>query len=1221
MKKKNLNVIFLQETHGDNKNSQIWSNEFGSMGYFANGTSSSRGVATFFCGKFHKNIRDIVRDINGRYLIISMELNGLTYCFVNVYAPNENCPKFFEEIQSKIAELECMFMIVGGDFNVVRDAGKDRSTERIYNAHNQEAITKMMDSHNLLDIWRLQHPDDKKFTWCRRVGSSFRWSRIDYFLVSEELFGKIVCNGISPAILTDHSLIHMELDTGVPKRGRGVWKFNESLLDDQQFVSHMQQHLENTKVQYDHLDKIQLWELLKHEAIRISQEESKRRSIAKRDHSNLLYVILEEIQDKLIENSEDIQLQSSERSVKTELEVLATEDAKSSAFRCRKNWAIHGEKSSKFFFNLEKHNAINKTMYAIRKSDGTLTKDYTEILNEQQVFYSKLYGKDPSVSFTMQNKTAATFSPTSHVLLEQDFTIDELYDAMMTLKSGKTPGLDGLGVGFYRKFWNVLKQPLFDMYQVAVEQKHLNPSARKGLINLIPKKSDRDYELKSWRPLVLLNYDYKIFAKLLANRMDIVTKDIIGPQQYGFIKNRSAISSIRRTIEVVTFLKKTRTPGLIAIIDFEKAFDRISYSAIKGMLTYFGAGPVFTDYLFLLFNDFQACTQTNGYLSRLFTKGRGVNQGCPASPTAFIWTGELLAHLIQTNRNIQGISIHGLEALLAQFADDTSSFLKYDPLVIKEFCDTLRRVELNTGLKISYDKTAIYRVGSIRNSNAKFYTEQDLNWLNENIKTLGVTISCDGGTPKENFEEIVDKLNKVCNLWYNRTLSLAGRILVVNTLMASLFVYKMSVLLDLTKEQLRQVNGIIHNFLWKGKRARIAMNTLCKDRKDGGLKLVDISAKQTALKVGWIPRLDDDAFLANCAYHALCPVLRNNIWRCNLSVSDVKTVFEANYWSGVLEAWAKLKFAAPISKIDVMYQIVWYNSYIKISGRPVMWKDFHNAGILFVCDLFDEDGQPKTATDFELPVSRQWLKLQSLLHAIPKNWKTLLTNDNWGSSQKDPLDIIYSKNSCKLVYDILIEDQNVLRKYHKLWHLELPDMSYENYKNRFKHFRGICKIVKYWDFQYRLMLHKMVTNVDLFEWGKINSPFCPNCGKRETYQHVLYDCKYVKNLVRFVCAQVPITDLCTFEEWVFNELMENPFHIINYYAMVCKQYIYRCKCRKTKPNITQFEDEMIFIQRIELQEARRVNNIRKYNAKWGPVGKDINSNDGTIITTMYDKIS
>ena len=103
-----------------------------------------------------------------------------------------------------------------------------------------------------------------------------------------------------------------------------------------------------------------------------------------------------------------------------------------------------------------------------------------------------------------------------------------------------------------------------------------------------------------------------------------------------------------------------------------------------------------------------------------------------------------MAHLLKQNTNVKGISVHEVLNILTQFADDTAIYTKYDQLSVEAICETLRIVEANIGLQISYEKTSLYRVGSLFKTNAKLYTSQNLKWTDEDIYTLGVYIACDG---------------------------------------------------------------------------------------------------------------------------------------------------------------------------------------------------------------------------------------------------------------------------------------------------------------------------------------------------------------------------------------------------------------------------------------------------------------------------------------------
>ena len=187
--------------------------------------------------------------------------------------------------------------------------------------------------------------------------------------------------------------------------------------------------------------------------------------------------------------------------------------------------------------------------------------------------------------------------------------------------------------------------------------------------------------------------------------------------------------------------------------------------------------------LMMLFKGMNLCTSNNGYLSQWLIKGHGINQGCPGLPLVYTYCGEILNHLVKSNGDIKGIPIDSLKIVLSQFTDDTTVFLKFEQITLEAFSNTLQCVETLMGLKVSYEKTTLYRVGSIQESEAKLYTQKDLAWSNKSMQTLGIGIRCDGGTDESKFDNVIKKLHQVCSSWINRKLSLSGKVLVVNTLM------------------------------------------------------------------------------------------------------------------------------------------------------------------------------------------------------------------------------------------------------------------------------------------------------------------------------------------------------------------------------------------------------------------------------------------------------
>ena len=292
--------------------------------------------------------------------------------------------------------------------------------------------------------------------------------------------------------------------------------------------------------------------------------------------------------------------------------------------------------------------------------------------------------------------------------MDAPLTMEEVHTAVFAMKDNKAPGTDGLPIEFYKMFWNELKDKLMLLYSFSITNGRLNKTARQGLICLLPKGQKDPSYLKNWRPLTLLNLDYKILAKTLATRIKHFLPSIIGEQQTGFLEGRQITDNIVKTLDILAFANAKKKKQVIITIDFEKCFDRVAYDAIYGSLKYFKIGDKFLQMIRLFFTDFTVCTQNAGYCSQLFIKGRSVNQGCNISPYLFLLCSESMSHKIFENSQIQGVTVGDIKYLMAQFADDTVLFVNFDLDILNQIVDTFDVIETNTGLKINYDKTTIY---------------------------------------------------------------------------------------------------------------------------------------------------------------------------------------------------------------------------------------------------------------------------------------------------------------------------------------------------------------------------------------------------------------------------------------------------------------------------------------------------------------------------------
>ena len=119
---------------------------------------------------------------------------------------------------------------------------------------------------------------------------------------------------------------------------------------------------------------------------------------------------------------------------------------------------------------------------------------------------------------------------------------------------------------------------------LTVTPHHYERPKKRGIISLIPKKDKDKKYLKNWRPISLLNNDYKIVRKTLDLRLEKVLPTIISPNQTGYVKGRYIGESFRIVTDIMFFTKKKNIPGLAVFLDFEKAFDSIEWCYLQKCL-------------------------------------------------------------------------------------------------------------------------------------------------------------------------------------------------------------------------------------------------------------------------------------------------------------------------------------------------------------------------------------------------------------------------------------------------------------------------------------------------------------------------------------------------------------------------------------------------------------------------------------------------------------
>ena len=307
-------------------------------------------------------------------------------------------------------------------------------------------------------------------------------------------------------------------------------------------------------------------------------------------------------------------------------------------------------------------------------------------------------------------------------------TAAECLESLKTMESNKTPGTDGIPAEFYKIFWNDIKSFLLASINASYAKGLLSISQRRGLITLIPKKDKSLCYIKNWRPISLLNCDYKTAAKSIASRIKRVLPSVINSDQTGFQKNRFIGENIRLLNSILSYTDIEKLPGLLLFIDFEKAFDALEWTFVEKTLKYYNFGNSLISWIKLFYTDISSSIQNNGWTSDFFNLSRGVRQGCPLSPYLLISCAEILGLAIRRDKLIYGIKISDKECKVSQYADDATLILDGTKPSIERSFLLLHIFAKLSGLKVNYEKTEALWIGCFKNRTDKLAIKQNIKW-------------------------------------------------------------------------------------------------------------------------------------------------------------------------------------------------------------------------------------------------------------------------------------------------------------------------------------------------------------------------------------------------------------------------------------------------------------------------------------------------------------
>ena len=713
-------ILFLQETHSTSECEKFWTQDFQSRNViFSHNTASSGGLLVVIRQGVPFTLRQSI--VLPSYIIVNCIIAGEEFVLVNVYNTlfgkcnyRQMLLEWFNNLWTDVQKFPAHRILLGGDFNLQLDAVNNlNNVQKV----GSEIFSEFLQETDLGDCWSILHPTDRRFTFYHTLKQVLRGSRLDYVLVSPLLLNYLYSCSIGTCYQSDHCSVEAVFWMNRNPRGLGVFRFPDYLLSDSVYCEVITSLIDDIVKECIEDSPSALWDRTK---LAIQNRTREYLSCSKahlKEYAQLSSEIqdLQGVLDEWIDldgPTDDLAREITQKSV--ELEKLKENINKPQKASNIARSQVFEDTCSKYFF--KKVKGIAGALRQLFDNTDNLVSNDAEILQLCSAFYADLFAQDNPPSCKLSNYTTPppqrTLTQEQCTALAAPITKDDVEYSLRHMKKGKSPGCDGLTVAFYLRFWPVIGDLVFDSISYAQEVGSFTTFQRLGVLKLLPKPSKDPWLVTNLRPITLLNLDYKLFTKTLADRMKEVLPTLLHTDQTGFVKGRLMGNNVLDIYALIAMADELDNDDIVFLsLDIHKAFDSIRWDFLRTVLWGFGFPEVFLDWVTLSQQNAQVQILNNGHLSGKISIKCGLLQGCGLSPFLFVLAIEGLANTIRADDRIPGIALHDICKKIAQVADDTLLLFIGSRSVIRRVKCVLDHFSHLSGLKLNYDKSSLIALG------------------------------------------------------------------------------------------------------------------------------------------------------------------------------------------------------------------------------------------------------------------------------------------------------------------------------------------------------------------------------------------------------------------------------------------------------------------------------------------------------------------------------
>ena len=637
-----------------------------------------------------------------------MSINNKRLHILNIYAPSGS--QHHQEREDLFKNQILYYLrnnlsntILCGDFNCithVRDKTK-KGTCPI-----SKSLQQTVKNLDLKDVWNCMH-DNVEYTYFRENYGS----RIDR-IYAGDLKDKITSINVQPVTISDHSCVitKINLDCNI-SLGKFYWKLNNKLLEleniEEEFAKFWYFLCKEKKL-YGNINE--WWEnCAKVKIKRFFQKKGREESNFKQGLIRYLEWKLHKLYKNLHENG-NLDIGETKR-YKDKINNLKEEILEGVRVRARIKEQVEGEVASSSLLgkqSVNKHKPFITEILTEQNLDGfevnTKLNNQSDISKYITSYHENIY-REVATSKRKQDWFLAFIDKIITDLDNEELTKyisdEEIYLIIKSFDPNKSPGIDGLPIEFYIKFFNIIKVEFCQVLRNCLLKNMLSESQRKAIIILLFKGGDCNL-ISSMRPISLICVDIKILSKLIAKRIEPFLHKCISQEQYCG-KNKSIVDCNNATRDLIYYIYENNETGALINIDLQRAFDSVDHQFLYKVLRKMGFSETFISWIKLFYKDIVSLVLVNGHQGDTFKIRRGVRQGCPLSMILYIIAQEPLYQAIKKTHQIRSLDIPCQKKKVIGYADDSTFVVKSELDIIYIFT-ILKHFELASAVKLNTKK-------------------------------------------------------------------------------------------------------------------------------------------------------------------------------------------------------------------------------------------------------------------------------------------------------------------------------------------------------------------------------------------------------------------------------------------------------------------------------------------------------------------------------------